>query len=214
MKTRATSTSACNFPSRRRCNAQARLGDTWRTFSQTFREFQYTTSVIGFNLLSFAHTSYNGFFFVTLKPLERSQEQGRNSIRNKNSTEPGTQPFAAGDCFRLSSPPAVPGVGTSGGFQFVLEDRAGKDVKVSGDNLNKFLAAARKRPEIGLISTTFIPKRATAVRQCGPGQSTSSRVSRSSDVYQTIQAYMGGLFCQLLQRFWSHLAGIYRGRSV
>jgi len=47
------------------------------------------------------------------------------------------------------SPPAVPGVGTSGGFQFVLEDRAGKDVKFLADNLNKFLAAARKRPEIG-----------------------------------------------------------------
>jgi len=37
---------------------------------------QYTTSVIGFNLLSFAHTSYNGFFFVTLKTLERSARAG------------------------------------------------------------------------------------------------------------------------------------------
>src|SRR5207245_11138945 len=35
----ATSTSACNFPARRRCNAPARLGDRWKTFSQTFREF-------------------------------------------------------------------------------------------------------------------------------------------------------------------------------
>ena len=47
------------------------------------------------------------------------------------------------------SAPAIPGVGTSGGFQFVLEDRAGRDVQFLADNLNKFLAAARKRPEIG-----------------------------------------------------------------
>ena len=29
---------------------------------------EYTTSIVGFSLLSFVRTSYNGFFFVTLKP--------------------------------------------------------------------------------------------------------------------------------------------------
>jgi len=29
---------------------------------------EYTTSVVGFSLLSFVRTTYNGFFFVTLKP--------------------------------------------------------------------------------------------------------------------------------------------------
>src|SRR5205085_4783211 len=55
------------------------------------------------------------------------------------------------------SPPAIPGVGTSGGFTFVLEDRAGKDIQFLNDNLNKFLAAARKRPEIAGVATTFLP---------------------------------------------------------
>ena len=54
------------------------------------------------------------------------------------------------------SPPAIPGVGTSGGFTFVLEDRAGKDVQFLANNLNTFLAAARKRPEIAGVSTTFL----------------------------------------------------------
>jgi len=39
----------------------------------------------------------------------------------------------------------------------VLEDRAGRDVQFLSDNLDKFLGAARKRPEIGAISTTFLP---------------------------------------------------------
>ena len=34
---------------------------------------QYTTSVVGFSLLSFVSTSYNGFFFVTLKPWDRAE---------------------------------------------------------------------------------------------------------------------------------------------
>src|SRR5208282_5621047 len=55
------------------------------------------------------------------------------------------------------SPPAIPGVGTSGGFTFVLEDRAGKDVQFLATNLDKFLAACRKRPEIANVNTTFLP---------------------------------------------------------
>src|SRR6059036_823382 len=117
---------------------------------------QYTTSVIGFNLLSFAHTSYNGFFFVTLKPWgdRKSREEQYQEIKTRLNQELSRLP--QGTVFGFS-PPAVPGVGTSGGFQFVLEDRAGKDVTFLSDNLNKFLVAARKRPEIGMISSTFIP---------------------------------------------------------
>ena len=46
---------------------------------------------------------------------------------------------------------------TSGGFTIALEDRSGQDVEFLAKNLNAFLAPARKRPEIGFISTTFLP---------------------------------------------------------
>jgi hydrophobic/amphiphilic exporter-1 (mainly G- bacteria), HAE1 family len=62
----------------------------------------------------------------------------------------------AGTVFSFS-PPAIPGVGTSGGVSFVLEDRAGRDVPFLAHNLEIFLASARKRPEIGTIFSTFIP---------------------------------------------------------
>ena len=55
------------------------------------------------------------------------------------------------------SPPAIPGVGTSGGFTFILEDRSGRTIQFLADNLDKFMAAARKRPEIGSLTTTFLP---------------------------------------------------------
>ena len=54
-------------------------------------------------------------------------------------------------------PPAIPGVGTSGGFQFILEDRAGKDVAFLAQNLKTFLDAARKRPELSTLIPTFLP---------------------------------------------------------
>src|SRR5579862_7124416 len=160
---------------------------------------QYTTSVIGFNLLSFAHTSYNGFFFVTLKPWSdrKSRAEQYQEIKTRLNNELSRLP--EGTVFGFS-PPAVPGVGTSGGFQFVLEDRGGKDVKFLSDNLNKFLAAARKRPEIGMVASTFIPSVPEQYINVDEDKALKQGVA-ISDVYQTIQAYMGGLFVNYFNDF-------------
>ena len=53
-------------------------------------------------------------------------------------------------------PPAIQGVGTAGGFTFVLEDRAGKDIPFLAANVSKFMEASKKRPEIASINTTFL----------------------------------------------------------
>src|SRR5580693_2491750 len=160
---------------------------------------QYTTTVVGFNLLSFAHTSYNSFFFVTLKPWgeRKSRAEQYQEIKNRLNQELSRLPV--GTVFSFS-PPAVPGVGTSGGFQFVLEDRSGKDVQFLSDNLNKFLAAARKRPEIGLVTSTFIPSVPEEYINVDRDKVLKQGVA-INDVYQTIQAFMGGLFVNYFNEF-------------
>jgi len=89
------------------------------------------------------------------------------------------------------SPPAIPGVGSSGGFQFVLEDRAGRDVHFLAGNLDKFMAATRKRPEIGTISTTFLPSVPQQFVHVDREKVLKQGVALN-DVYQTIQAFMAG----------------------
>jgi HAE1 family hydrophobic/amphiphilic exporter-1 len=160
---------------------------------------QYTTTVIGFNLLSFAQTTYNSFFFVTLKPWgdRKSRDEQFQAIKNRLNRELGNLPVGTAFTF---SPPAIPGVGTSGGFQFVLEDRAGKDIPFLADNLNKFLAAARKRPEIGTINSTFLPSVPQRFIQVDREKVLKQGVALT-DVYQTIQAYMGGLFINYFNDF-------------
>ena len=106
------------------------------------------------------------------------------------------------DGFALSfPPPAIPGVGTSGGFTFVLEDRAGKDVQFLADNLQKFMAAASKRPEIapGMVST-FLPSVPQQYLEVDREKALKQGVPLN-DVYRTIQAYMGGLFVNYFNRF-------------
>jgi len=160
---------------------------------------QYSTCFIGFSLLSFVRTSYNATFFVDFKPWgDRTTraEQFQTLKANLNRTF-SKVPEAVVFGF---SPPAIPGVGTSGGFTFLLEDRSGSDVQFLAKNLNTFLEAARKRPEIGTISTTFLPSVPQKFIDVDRDKVLKQGVNLS-DVYHTIQAFMGGYFVNYFNRF-------------
>jgi hydrophobic/amphiphilic exporter-1 (mainly G- bacteria), HAE1 family len=160
---------------------------------------QYTTSVIGFSLLSYVRTSYNAFFWVSLKPWDERQSRSEQYQAIKAHLNQELKTLPDGTVFSFS-PPAIPGVGTSGGVTFVLEDRAGNDVKFLTDNLNKFMAAARKRPELSLVSTTFIPSVPEEFINVDKDKVLKQGVNLT-DVYNTIQAYMGGLFVNYYNDF-------------
>ena len=160
---------------------------------------QYTTSVVGFSLLSFVRTSYNAFFFVTLKPWSERKKRTEQFQSLKDTLNHEFSRLPAGTVFSFS-PPAIPGVGTAGGFTFVLEDRAGKDVQFLANNLDKFMAAARKRPEIGQISTTFLPSVPQQFANVDRDKVLKQGVA-ITDVYNTIQAFMGGLFVNYFNAF-------------
>jgi len=175
-----------------------------------------TASVIGFSLLSLTRSSYSAFFFVTLeewKDRKKREEQYqfiRQSINRKLAGLPDGIAFAF-------SPPAIPGVGTSGGFTFVLEDRSGKDVAFLAENMNKFLAAARKRPELASVNTTFLPSVPQQFIAVDRDKALKQGVD-IRDVYRTIQAFMGGTFINYFNRFgrqWQvyvEAEGAYRNR--
>ena len=160
---------------------------------------EHTTSVIGFSLLSFVRTSYNAFFFVTLKPWDERTSRSEQLQAIKQHINEQLSSLPEGVAFSFS-PPAIPGVGTSGGFTFVLEDRAGMDLKFLSSNLNTFLAEARKRPEIAGLSTTSL----ASVPQLYANVDREKVIKQGvavKDVYQTLQTFMGGLFINYFNRF-------------
>src|SRR5467141_682601 len=160
---------------------------------------QYDTSIVGFNLLSNVRTSYSAFYFVTLKPWSDRKTRAEQYQEIKARLNQQLSKLPQGTVFSFS-PPAIPGVGSSGGFQFVLEDRAGRDVQFLAGNLDKFMAAARTRPEIGTISTTFLPSVPQQFVRVDREKVLKQGVALN-DVYQTIQAFMGGLFINYFNDF-------------
>jgi len=117
---------------------------------------EYVTTAVGFNLLSQVYTTYNAFFFVTLKPWgERTSPQTQyNNIMRRVNAQLAVLPSAMAFAF---SPPAIPGVGTSGGVNFILQDRSGGTVEFLAEQTQAFMAAASKRPELERLNTTFLP---------------------------------------------------------
>jgi HAE1 family hydrophobic/amphiphilic exporter-1 len=160
---------------------------------------EHVTCFVGFSLLSFVRTSYNSTFFVTFKPWyeRKTRAEQFQSLKAHLNQQLSKLPTAVAFGF---SPPAIPGVGTAGGFTFILEDRSGSDIQFLARNLGVFLEAARKRPEIASVSTTFLASVPQEFVEVNRDKVLKQGVALN-DVYRTVQAFMGGLFINYFNRF-------------
>lgn len=160
---------------------------------------KYYSSVVGYNMLSGVQNTYSGFFFITLDDWakrKKPDEQFR-AIMQHLLTKMGQVPGAMAFPFL---PPAIPGVGASGGVTFILEDRAGRGGDFLAQNLQKYLEAARKRPELARVFTTALPSVPQVYVDVDRDQVLQQGVDLK-DVYQTMQCFMGGAFVNYFNRF-------------
>ena len=150
-------------------------------------------------MLSLVQNTYSAFFFVTFKPWSERTKPEEQYTAIKANINKQLAGLPEGIAFAFP-PPAIPGVGTSGGFQFILEDRAGKDVAFLAQNVKTFLDAARKRPELATLIPTFLPN----VPQVFVNVDRDKVIKQGIDlgqVYQTLQTFMGGFFVNYFNRF-------------
>ncbi len=160
---------------------------------------KYTTTVVGFSLLSIVQDTYSAFFFVTLKPWAERKKPEEQYEYIKAALNKQLAGLTDGIAFAFP-PPAIPGVGTSGGFTFLLEDRSGGDVKFLADNLDTFLGAARKRPELAGLFSTFLPHVPQLFVDVDRDKVLKQGID-ISEVYATLQTFMGGYFVNYFNRF-------------
>ncbi len=178
---------------------------------------QSYNTVLGFSLLSLVSTTYSAFYFVTLEPWHERDQKGLSAevIMGQLNAELAQLPEASAFAF---SPPAIPGIGTAGGVTFLLEDLAGQSVEFLAEQTQRFIAAARTRPELARVSTTFIPDTPQLFADVDRDKALKQGVELAS-VYQTLQAFMGGVFVNYFNRFgrvWQvyvQAEGAYRTRA-
>jgi HAE1 family hydrophobic/amphiphilic exporter-1 len=157
-------------------------------------------TISGYSLLTSAYSSNMGFFFVQLKPWEErhtdeSHANGVIAALNRafaqNIPEAGVVAFG---------PPAIPGLGTGAGFTLQLQDRSGGSPDYLATQAQRFMDAARKRPEIGRINTLYrasVPQVYADIDR--------SKVLKSgvllNDVNTTLGALLGSSYVNDFNRF-------------
>lgn len=158
----------------------------------------HCTSVVGYNMLSSVQNTYSAFFWITFK--EWAERKAANEQYNaiKANLNAALRQLPEGTSLSFA-PPAIPGVG-SGGLQFVLEDRSGSTMEFLTANVQKFLDAARKRPELGVVLTTALPSVPQVFVDVDRDKVLTQGV-QLKDVYDTLQAFMGGAFVNYFNRF-------------
>jgi hydrophobic/amphiphilic exporter-1 (mainly G- bacteria), HAE1 family len=156
-------------------------------------------AVTGVSLLSSTENTYSAFFVVPLKDWDERKTEGLSaaSIQMQLTKKLAQIPEATSFAF---SPPAIPGVGNAGGVTFVLEDRSGAGGEFMSANVEKFIAAARKRPELASVITPYAPHVPQLYVDVDREKVLRQKV-KIGDVYQTMQTFMGSYQVNYFNRF-------------
>jgi HAE1 family hydrophobic/amphiphilic exporter-1 len=158
-------------------------------------------SVVGFSLLSGTQSTYNAFYFVTLKDWDKRTSKDEQFATIQTNLAKSLGGIKQGIAFSFA-PPAIAGLGTSGGVSMVLEDRSGNsDPQFLTQNLYKFLGAISQNHK---LIAAAIPTYYPAVPQLYVDvdrEKVAQQQVQLSDVYTTLQAFLGGSLVNYFNRF-------------
>ena len=147
----------------------------------------------GLNVITFATKSNSGTIFAQLKPWDERKDKSLQlssliaALQKKFSSIKGANVV-------VISPPAIPGLGQTGGFTFELEQHESTDdIKQFESQVQTFVAEANKRPELSRVFSFFTAR--TPGFQLVVDREKCKKLGLSiSDVYSTIQTYLGSRY--------------------
>jgi HAE1 family hydrophobic/amphiphilic exporter-1 len=158
------------------------------------------SSVVGYNYLNATDQTYNSAFFITLKDWDKRKQANESYAAIQANVKKALSQIREGVAFAVP-PSSIPGVGRSGGVSFILEDRSGNNNPAYlTENLNKFIAACKKRPEISAAVPNYLPDVPQLYVDVDRDKVERQQV-KISDVYATMQTFMGGSLVNYFNRF-------------
>ena len=160
--------------------------------------------VDGYSLIDSQFNNNSSVMFVQLKPFEERTDRSLlafDTLKRLNAKFFGLR---EGFAFAVN-PPSIPGMGTTGGFEFYIQNRGSGDPRATGAAVNAFLAKARQRPELAGVNTTFRAASQQLFIDLDRNRAEVLGVP-VSEVFQTMQAFFGsqiaGQFSQFSRVWW------------
>ena len=161
------------------------------------------TSVVGLNFIDNYSQSNAGFIVVTTKPFEerKGAESSVNAIMGRLA--PKFRQISGGTVIPLAPPPII-GLGTGGGFTYVLEDLRGGNPQALAQVLRGLTVAANQNPQLSRVFSTFSATNPSIYLNIDRDKVQILGVQLSS-LFQALQASLGGYFVNnfnLFGRTW------------
>ncbi|MBD1430906.1 efflux RND transporter permease subunit [Sphingobacterium litopenaei] len=168
---------------------EALLEELQLDLRKDFPEIKYVTSISGINILNRSFKSNGGSLFVSLKPWK---ERTRTASEITGAIMAKYAAFSQARILAVT-PPAIPGLGSTGGFSMQIQDLQTVDIKQFEAQVGKFLAAANQRPEIGMAYTLFSSNSPNYKLEVNREQAKRMGVP-ISNIYSTISSYLGSSY--------------------
>ncbi|TIV76499.1 MAG: efflux RND transporter permease subunit, partial [Mesorhizobium sp.] len=150
-------------------------------------------SISGLNFLTSAAQSNSAVEFAILKPWD---ERGPDQSASKLVEQVRGKLLQMPDAFALSfDPPSIPGLGTTGGFEFQVEDLSGRGSAALNDVTQALIAEARKQPELNPQQLFSSFSTSTPQFNYDLDRSKAKLLGLNlPDVFNTLQIYLGSLY--------------------
>jgi HAE1 family hydrophobic/amphiphilic exporter-1 len=173
--------------------ATARVVKRVDAIAQKLEGVAHVVTLDGLNLLSSTNQSNCGVTFVTLeewskrtKPELRAQSLAQTLQKSINEKVRDARVL-------VLQPPPIRGISSTGGFEFMIEDREGKGVEALARAVDQFQVEARKRPELAGIFSTFSAR--VPQLRFDLDRTKARRLDVAvSDVFFVLQSYLGSYY--------------------
>jgi HAE1 family hydrophobic/amphiphilic exporter-1 len=176
--------------------SSARTQAVLRQIAETLRTtpgVQNYAAVAGLNFINFSVKSNSGTFFVQLKHWDDRKEASQMLSGIIGSLRQRLVAVKEANIV-VVPPPAIPGLGQTGGFSFILQQReSNDDIKGFERVVNTFMAEVRKRPEIAGAFTFFTARTPGYHLEVDREKAKKLGVSLA-DVFSTMSTYMGSQY--------------------
>lgn len=143
--------------------------------------------VSGLDILSMGQKANAGVAVVTMEDYSKRS----NSVQDIIPMIFGMGAQIPDATVMAFQPPSLPGASSTGTLSLYLMNLGGEDVNTMGERANEFLAACRKRPEIGMLYTTLNTNTPMYQFEVDRDKAQSMNVPVST-VYSALQAFLGG----------------------
>lgn len=153
----------------------------------------------GYNILNGSTSSYTSSMFIILDDWsERTTEDTSLRYLLGSSYKELNQMQEA--VVSVFNPPAINGLGVSGGFTFELQDRSGHTIEEMAQVSKDFLAELNKRPEISRAFTSFTADVPQLEVEVDRAKAKTKKVL-ISDIFSTLQTFLGGYYVNDFNKF-------------